>query len=134
MENNKLDLTAILESCKSLILEVGAFIKKASIHLSEISVKDKNHNNLVTKIDKESEQRLVEGLKKILPNSGFITEEKTVAQQKKDYVWIIDPLDGTKEFVNKNGQFTVNIGLTHNSVPVFWYCFGSSYRRNILWR
>ncbi len=111
MEKNNLDLFSISNACQNLISSVGQFIKTASIDQVDISVKEKNLNNLVTEIDKEAERKLVLGLQEILPNSGFITEEKTVGQIKNDYTWIIDPLDGTTNFIHQVPFYSISVAL-----------------------
>jgi myo-inositol-1(or 4)-monophosphatase len=69
-------------------------------------------NSFVTYVDKESEKRLVKGLKKILPEAGFITEEGTILQSRKEkYIWIIDPLDGTTNFIHGVPCYCISIGL-----------------------
>nr|MCR5078735.1 3'(2'),5'-bisphosphate nucleotidase CysQ [Bacilli bacterium] len=59
-------------------------------------------------------------LKEAFPEHGFLSEESDddPSRFEKDYVWIIDPLDGTKEFVNRNGEFAINIALTYKGEPV----------------
>ncbi len=75
--------------------------------------------NLVSYVDKETETRLVEGLSGLIPGSGFITEEGTVEQAKdQDLVWVIDPLDGTTNFLHAYPQFCTSIGLLQGGKPV----------------
>jgi myo-inositol-1(or 4)-monophosphatase len=115
----------VIESCR----EVSEFMRKesAGFDLSRIEQKE-GFNNLVSYVDKEAERKLVSALRKILPGSGFITEEGTVEQsQKQEFNWIIDPLDGTTNFLHGLPLYAISIGLTqgtdtilgivHNVVP-----------------
>ncbi len=109
-----MNLQAIEKSVIDICEEVSAFIRKegASFDLSNIEEKD-GFNNLVSYVDKEAERRLVEVLHKTLPEAGFITEEGTVEQStNKEFNWIIDPLDGTTNFLHGLPIFAISIGLT----------------------
>ena len=82
-------------------------------------------NDLVTVADEESEKVLTRRLMEILPGSVVVGEEGVAANPAlmdllggSDPVWIVDPVDGTKEFINKRDDFTVNIGLISNGKPV----------------
>lgn len=100
--------------------EVGDFIKTEgeSFDLSRIEQKT-GFNNLVSYVDKEAEQRIVKALQKVLPQAGYITEEGTIAQSKKqEYNWIIDPLDGTTNFLHGLPIFSVSIGLTRKDETI----------------
>ena len=77
----------------------------------------------LTMADKASHQVIKAGLKKLYPDIPILSEEddKMVdynTRRRWDKYWLIDPLDGTKEFIKRNGEFTVNIALIDNSVPV----------------
>lgn len=65
----------------------------------------------MTWVDKSSEKKLVAGLKKLLPGAGFITEEETIKNHRAKYTWIIDPLDGTTNFIHGVPCFCISIGL-----------------------
>ncbi|MGB3587137.1 MAG: 3'(2'),5'-bisphosphate nucleotidase CysQ [Tunicatimonas sp.] len=82
----------------------------------------KDDNSPLTLADKASHEIIVAGLKKHFPNIPIISEEgKDVSyEERKDWnpFWLVDPLDGTKEFIKRNGQFTVNIALIHDHRPV----------------
>jgi myo-inositol-1(or 4)-monophosphatase len=85
------------------------------IRLSDIEIK--SPNNFVTYVDKTSEQMLVEGLSKLLPGSGFIAEENP-AFQKEEFTWIIDPLDGTTNFIHGVSPFSVSVGLSEGNTII----------------
>jgi len=115
-----MNLQAIEKSVIAICEEVSAFIRKegASFDLSNIEEKD-GFNNLVSYVDKEAERRLVEVLHKILPEAGFITEEGTVEQSThNEFNWIIDPLDGTTNFLHGLPIFAISIGLTQGKKTI----------------
>lgn len=91
--------------------ETGAFIQTQQKKIRNSHVETKSKNSFVTFVDKESEKRLVKGLQKLLPEAGFITEEETIAREKKKYTWIIDPLDGTTNFIHGVPCYCISIGL-----------------------
>jgi myo-inositol-1(or 4)-monophosphatase len=112
-----MNLQAIEKGVIDICEEVSSFIRKegASFDLSRIEEKD-GFNNLVSYVDKEAERRLVEVLHKILPEAGFITEEGTVEQSKhNEFNWIVDPLDGTTNFLHGLPIFAISIGLTQGN-------------------
>lgn len=107
-----IDLKAITGQVAELCRKSGAFIRKESESFSLTDVELKGKANLVSYVDKETEQLLVKGLHQILPEAGFITEENTIEQeQDKDFTWIIDPLDGTTNFVHGLPPFAISVAL-----------------------
>lgn len=93
-----------------LCRESGKYILDEVSKIRSSDIEIKSPNNFVTYVDKTSEQMLVEGLSKLLPGSGFIAEENPTLQ-KEEYTWIIDPLDGTTNFIHGVAPFSVSIGL-----------------------
>lgn len=81
-----------------------------------IDIKNNNQSDIVTEIDIEVEKFLVNKIKERYPNDGFITEENTVSDPNKDYVWIIDPIDGTMNFVYEQRDFAISIALYHEGI------------------
>ncbi|HYG18073.1 MAG TPA: inositol monophosphatase family protein [Ohtaekwangia sp.] len=115
-----MNLANIQKNVNALCEEVGEFIRSEgeSFDLSRIEQKN-SFNNLVSYVDKEAERKLVEQLGKFLPEAGFITEEGTVQQSHQhEYNWIIDPLDGTTNFLHGLPIYAISIGLTHKNTPV----------------
>ena len=80
--------------------ETGKFISSNRASLSQASIETKGTHNYVTTIDKQAEQRIVEALSVIFSDAGFITEEETIQNEIREYNWIIDPLDGTTNFIH----------------------------------
>jgi len=100
--------------------EAGSEIMK--IYARDFSVETKEDKSPLTDADKKSNEVILKGLKELSPEIPFISEETklTPFDERKNWkqFWLIDPLDGTKEFIKKNGEFTVNIALIENGVPV----------------
>ena len=105
------DLSKVLEGVIALSREAGAFIRKERESFSMADIEHKGFNDLVSYVDKESEQMIVAGLRKLLPAAGFITEEGTASNRGDQYNWIIDPLDGTTNFMHGLPVFATSIAL-----------------------
>lgn len=95
----------------NLCKEVGANIIQQRLNFDPAVVVEKGLNQLVSFVDIEAEKQLVEGLKKLVPEAGFITEENTVEQLNTELVWIIDPLDGTTNFIHNLPVYSISIAL-----------------------
>jgi len=100
-------------------LAVGAFIRREAASFDRAHIEKKTtFNNLVSYVDKEAEKRIVSSLHKIFPEAGFITEEGTVSQASEhEYSWVIDPLDGTTNFLHGLPIYAVSIALVKNNEP-----------------
>lgn len=95
-------------------------VKKANkiimeYYMKGFNVEIKEDNSPVTDADKAADKYIIKYLQKRFPSYAFLTEETPddKARLKNDYVWIIDPLDGTKDFVARDGEFTVNVALAY---------------------
>ncbi|WP_373495866.1 inositol monophosphatase family protein [Aquiflexum sp.] len=108
-----IDLLKILNQTKVVAEEAGAFIRKERQFFDVKNVEEKGLNDLVSYVDKQAELMIVEKLSEILPEADFITEEGTGQTDGKAYTWIIDPLDGTTNFIHGLPIFSVSIGLRH---------------------
>ena len=108
---NNMDPEKLISGVKILARAVGEYLREEQRELRKRDIEMKGTRDYVTYIDKEAEKRLVEGLKKLLPEAGFLTEEETVENEIKAYTWIIDPLDGTTNFVHGDTPFSVSIAL-----------------------
>jgi myo-inositol-1(or 4)-monophosphatase len=106
----QLPLDDILARVEQLSLSIGTWMK-AQTHVHESMADVKSENNLVTFVDKESERRFVEGLSAILPQAGFVAEEGTGTSIPDGLNWVIDPLDGTTNFVHGMPVWCTSIGL-----------------------
>ncbi len=93
-----------------------------NIYNDEIIVNSKEDKSPITQADIKSNDLIVNRLNKLESDIPILTEESVVEwKNRKDWIkyWLIDPLDGTKEFINRNGEFTVNISLIENNYPIF---------------
>ena len=105
---------ALKELClqaSKIVQQAGVFIKENLGKVSNEQIEEKDRNSLVSYVDQEAEKFLVNNLRQLLPEAGFLTEEETVAQEKKTYRWIIDPLDGTTNFLHQLPFFSVSVAL-----------------------
>jgi myo-inositol-1(or 4)-monophosphatase len=112
------NLPQICEAVCTISREVGKFIRLEQSRLTEATIEEKGLNDFVTYVDKAAESLLVRELKALLPEAGFITEENTVAQEEKEFKWIIDPIDGTTNFIHGLPLFCISIALMHNQTTV----------------
>ena len=99
-----------IEVC-NLARDTGRYIYSEADSFSKSDIELKDRNNFVTYVDKESEKRLIKGLSMILPGSTFIAEENTVEQKVSDFTWIIDPLDGTTNYIHQLPVYSISIAL-----------------------
>ncbi|MBE9583599.1 inositol monophosphatase [Mucilaginibacter sp. JRF] len=106
-----MNLQEVVLSTVELAKQVGDFIRQERKTFSIDKIEYKGLNDLVSYVDKTAEQQLVAGLEKILPIAGFITEEKTSIRLGQIYNWIIDPLDGTTNFIHGLPTFSISIAL-----------------------
>lgn len=106
-----MNLQEVVLSTVELAKQVGDFIRQERKTFSTDKIEYKGLNDLVSYVDKTAEQQLVAGLEKILPVAGFFTEEKTSTKIGQVYNWIIDPLDGTTNFIHGLPTFSISIAL-----------------------
>lgn len=115
------ELAAIAQQVAHLSQHIGAWMKEQTIE--EGTADEKTYNNLVTFVDKESEKRFVEGLKNLVPSAGFIAEEGTGFASDHGLNWVIDPLDGTTNFVHGVPIWCTSVALCQNHVPLVGVIF-----------
>jgi myo-inositol-1(or 4)-monophosphatase len=108
------DYQSICQQVQEIARETGHFIRNEREKVSEKDVELKSVASLVTYVDKTAEAQIVEALKKLVPGSGFITEEGTATHANEKYKWIIDPLDGTTNFIHGIAPHSVSIALMEN--------------------
>lgn len=113
----KLNLSALCWSTVALVKDAGVFIRKESkgFDLSKIENKGRS-NDLVSYVDKETEKTLVAGLRKILPEAGFIGEEGASEEGQEGLQWVIDPLDGTTNFLHGMPSYSISVALIQGTV------------------
>ena len=106
-----MELDALTEQVKELALETGRFLKQERLSFDRSRVEQKAAHDYVSYVDKASEKRIVERLHQLLPEAGFITEEGTGSLEQQEYCWLVDPLDGTTNYVHDNTPYCVSIAL-----------------------
>ncbi|WP_181705705.1 3'(2'),5'-bisphosphate nucleotidase CysQ [Chthonobacter rhizosphaerae] len=108
-----------LEALADLAIKAGAVI--LDIYSGDFAVATKADASPVTEADQRAEAVILEGLRRIAPGIPVIAEEESAAGRQAeiaDRFILVDPLDGTREFVSRNGEFTVNIALVEGGAPV----------------
>jgi myo-inositol-1(or 4)-monophosphatase len=106
-----MDLKTLCLDVVELCRQVGMNIKIEESKVKAQDIEEKSLNSLVSYVDKQAEISLVESLGKLLPEAGFIAEEGTSDKRGKEYHWIIDPLDGTTNFLHGIPVYSVSVGL-----------------------
>jgi myo-inositol-1(or 4)-monophosphatase len=107
------ELSEICNEVIRISREVGKFILHEQGRLGTQNIEKKGRNDFVTYVDKASETLLVSELSTLLPDCGFITEEATVEQEIREYRWVIDPIDGTTNFIHGLPLYSISIALMH---------------------
>ncbi len=119
MEFDKEKLIELLDIAKSAGLEAGKEILEIC-NSKDLGVELKGDNSPLTKADKAAHRIIMGYLENT--NIPVLSEEgRDIPFEERrhwDYLWIVDPLDGTKEFIKRNGEFTVNIALVHQGIPM----------------
>lgn len=110
-----------LEQLIDIAYEAGRVIMDI-YESDDLGIESKSDESPLTKADKAANEVICAGLAKITPNIPIISEENKEipydVRKNFEYFWMVDPLDGTKEFIKKNGEFTVNIALIHNQKSI----------------
>lgn len=110
---------ALLERLVPIIRAAGDVVMQ--VYATDFCTLSKSDDSPVTEADQRAEALIVPALRELLPGVPVVAEEAVAAGEVPDIgqrFWLVDPLDGTKEFINRNGEFTVNIALVENGVPV----------------
>jgi myo-inositol-1(or 4)-monophosphatase len=98
--------------------KAAAIINRASLDLDLVQVSTKGRRDFVTEVDRAAEAAIIEILSTAYPQHAFLAEESGASekQQQAEYTWIIDPLDGTTNFIHGFPQYAVSIGLRHHGL------------------
>ena len=117
---------ASLEDIAALVRRAGAAVME--VYACPFDVESKVDGSPVTEADRRAEEIILRGLDRVAPGVPVISEETACSQgpnsardgngDGSDAFWLVDPLDGTKEFVSRNGEFTINVALVQEGVPV----------------
>lgn len=108
-------LPSLLLGVSAVARQAGAFLQQEAARFDRSRIEYKGHSDLVSYVDRETEKLIVDGLRALLPDAGFLTEEGTVGEVAAGSAsaarWIIDPLDGTTNFLHGLPCYAVSIGL-----------------------
>jgi 3'(2'), 5'-bisphosphate nucleotidase len=109
----------LLERVNAIARGAGALVM--SVYRSDFSARRKDDASPVTEADERAEALIVSALRTLTPQIPIVAEEEVAAGRIPEVgrvFWLVDPLDGTKEFIKRNGEFTVNIALVDRDRPV----------------
>lgn len=110
-----MNLKEITEEVNKICIETGAFIKSQVEKLKDNDILEKGVHNLVTYVDKEAEKRIIIAVTPLVKEAGFIAEEQSELPRGERYNWIIDPLDGTTNFIHGIPLFSISVALMDKS-------------------
>jgi myo-inositol-1(or 4)-monophosphatase len=104
----------IVGEIKIICENTGKFIRSHFGQLNENQIITKSKNSLVSFVDQQAEKMIIESLVKILPEAAFMTEEAMIKNSENEYQWIVDPLDGTTNYMVGIPHFSISIALKKN--------------------
>jgi myo-inositol-1(or 4)-monophosphatase len=113
-----MDYKALCEATIKIAVEAGNYIQSRMNSISMNAVEIKGKHNFVTEVDKTAEIMIINKLSTLVNDAGFIAEEGTSQVRGKRFNWIIDPLDGTTNFIHGSPPVAVSIALVEDNVPV----------------
>ncbi|KAA6341324.1 Inositol-1-monophosphatase [termite gut metagenome] len=126
-----LNLCQLTSSVREIAVEAGQFLRRERKEFHRECVIEKQTHDYVSYVDKESERLVVERLSALLPEAGFITEEGSALYSGEEYCWVIDPLDGTTNYIHDNAPYCVSIALRSRTEllvgVVYEVCRGECY-------
>lgn len=115
-------LNKLIDAVLPIAIDAGKKIMEIYDDVDNFDIETKDDNSPLTRADKEANDIICAGLEKLDPLFPIISEEnKAIPYSERkgfDYCWMVDPLDGTKEFIKRNGEFTVNIALIHDNSSI----------------
>ncbi|CAL4325582.1 3'(2'),5'-bisphosphate nucleotidase CysQ [Buchnera aphidicola (Eriosoma grossulariae)] len=120
----------MLKQLSFLIIQAGHEIKNIYEKKNSLNIFYKIDQSFVTNADYISEKIIIKGLKRLTPNIPILSEENNLDIQdciSCSKYWLIDPLDGTKDFINNYYEFTVNIALIEKGIPVLGFIYAPMY-------
>jgi 3'(2'), 5'-bisphosphate nucleotidase len=136
----------LIDSVRDIVCEAGREIMIVYADLDPVTVlvEAKSDGSPVTQADHRAHRVIVQRLRELTPDTPILSEESAQApyaeRRRWEAFWLVDPLDGTKEFINRNGEFTVNVALVRDGRPVlgvvgvpakdtvYWGCGGEAFR------
>ena len=130
MSRDPVQREALLEAVIGIARQAGAVVME--VYATDFAVRGKDDASPVTQADERAEALIVPALAALLPDVPIVAEEAVAKGQVPEVgarFWLVDPLDGTKEFISRNGEFTVNIALVEGGVPVLGVVFAPAIGR-----
>lgn len=124
----ELNPTLVLANVKSVIRDAGKILLHHFGKIKERDIEVKSKNDYVTFVDKESESFIMTHLKKLYPKISFLAEESGSSADVSKYRWIIDPLDGTKNYIHSYPLFCISISLEYRGKPVISVVYDPLHR------
>lgn len=130
------DLYKLAEAVKTVAMEAGSLLRRERQTFDRGCVEQKAAHDYVSYVDKASERLIVTRLHDLLPEAGFVTEEGTGVFGGEEYCWVVDPLDGTSNYIHDNAPYCVSIALRDRTEvllgvvyeccrdELFWACKG----------
>ena len=106
-----MNLEAICQQVIEISKKTAVYIQSERGKINSGAIEVKGLNDFVTRVDKHSERLIIENLESLIPDAGFIAEENTKSLKGKKYNWIIDPLDGTTNFIHGLPCYCISIAL-----------------------
>ncbi len=123
-----MDLKTVLKQTLRVVKDTGDFIRAEAKKFELSAIEYKGKNDLVSYVDKEAEKKLVDGLRDVVAGAGFITEEGTVQDGKAErYNWVIDPVDGTTNFVHGVPLYSISVALMDGKQVVLGVIYDPSH-------
>lgn len=111
LNKDMLNLEELCTQVQQIARQAGTFLKDERRKFDRTRVEEKSAHNYVSYVDKESEKWLIEQLSALLPEAGFIAEEGSGSLADEDYCWLVDPLDGTSNYIHDIAPYCVSIAL-----------------------
>ena len=97
--------------------KAGSIITRASSDIDRLTIRSKRKNDFVSEVDHAAEEAIIGVLREAYPSHGILAEESGARDLDAEFIWVIDPLDGTTNFLHGFPQYCVSIGLLHKGVP-----------------
>ena len=126
----KMEVEELLAGVAEIARQAGRVVME--VYATEFHVRAKDDSSPVTLADQRAETLIVAGLQALTPGVPIVAEEAVAAGKVPDVgerFWLVDPLDGTREFIDRNGEFTVNIALVEHGVACLGVVFAPALQR-----
>jgi myo-inositol-1(or 4)-monophosphatase len=107
----------VLTSVQEIAKQAGHYLINEQQSFSRESLELKGKNDLVSYVDRNTEKIIFDGLQTLVPEAGFLGEETGISGSDAEWLWVVDPLDGTTNFIHGLPLFSVSIGLLHHNKP-----------------